>query len=69
MTNPDLSRAIWRTSSHSGGNGNCVQVATNLPGIIAVRDSKNPAGPELIFSPASWAAFTATVRAGDFNIA
>lgn len=69
MTNPDLSRAIWRTSSHSGGNGNCVQVATNLPGIIAVRDSKNAAGPELNFSPASWATFTATVRTGDFNIA
>ncbi len=69
MANPDLSRAIWRTSSHSGGNGNCVQVATNLPGIIAVRDSKNPAGPELNFSPASWATFTATVRTGDFNIA
>lgn len=69
MTNPDLSRAIWRTSSHSGGNGNCVEVAANLPGIIAVRDSKNPAGPELTFSPASWAAFTAAVRAGDLNIA
>jgi len=69
MTRPDLSRAIWRTSSHSGGNGNCVQVATNLPGIIAVRDSKNPAGPKLTFSPASWATFTAAVHARDFNIA
>ena len=69
MTNPDLPRAIWRTSSHSGGNGNCVQVAANLPGIIAVRDSKNPAGPELIFSPPSWSAFTTAVRAGNLDIA
>ena len=69
MTNLDLSRANWRISSHSGGNGNCVQVAANLPGIIAVRDSKNSAGPELIFFPASWSAFTTAVRAGDFDIA
>jgi hypothetical protein len=69
MTTPDLSRAIWRTSSHSGGNGNCVQVTTNLPGIIAVRDSKNPAGPTVAFPPAAWAAFTTAVRAGDFTLA
>jgi hypothetical protein len=69
MTDLDLSRANWRTSSHSGGNGNCVEVAANLPGIIAVRDSKNPAGPELILSAATWAAFTAAIRAGDFDLA
>jgi hypothetical protein len=69
MTDLDLSRANWRTSSHSGGNGNCVEVAANLPGIIAVRDSKNPAGPELIFPPATWAAFTTAIRAGDFDLA
>lgn len=69
MTDLDLSRANWRTSSHSGGNGNCVEVAANLPGIIAVRDSKNPAGPELILSAATWAAFTTAIRAGDFDLA
>ena len=40
-----LHRAQWRTSTHSGQNGSCVQVAANLPGIVAIRDSKNPNGP------------------------
>jgi hypothetical protein len=41
-----------------GGNGGqCVEVARNLPGIVAVRDSKNPAGPALVFTSDAWAAF------------
>jgi hypothetical protein len=60
----DLSRAEWRKSSYSGNNGgNCVEVADNLPNTIAVRDSKDPDGPALIFTPAVWAAFTARVKA------
>jgi hypothetical protein len=39
----DLTRAIWRKSSYNGGN--CVEVASNLLSIVAVRDSKNPEGP------------------------
>jgi len=62
MTTPDLSRAAWRTSTHSGGNGNCVQVAANLPGVIAVRDSKDRTGPVLMFGHADWRAFTARLR-------
>jgi hypothetical protein len=43
-----VSGAQWRTSSYSGGNGGgCVEVARNLPGIVAVRDSKNRSGPAL----------------------
>jgi Domain of unknown function (DUF397) len=58
-----LGGANWRTSSYSGANGgNCVQVA-DLPGTIAVRDSKDPDGPALIFSPADWTAFTARIKA------
>ena len=39
----DLSRAKWRKASYSTGNGgNCVEVARNLPGAVAVRDSKDP---------------------------
>ena len=62
----DLSGAIWRKSSRSG-SGNCVEVARNLPGVVAVRDSKDPAGPALAVTPEGWAAFTGSIRAGDFR--
>ena len=42
MTEIDLSRAEWHKSSYSGQSGNCVEVARNLPGLVAVRDSKAP---------------------------
>ena len=57
-----ISSANWRKSSYSGGNGgDCVEVATLSNG-IAVRDSKDPDGPKLIFTPAAWTAFTQTLR-------
>jgi hypothetical protein len=66
----DMSKAIWRKSTYSGGNGgNCVEVASNLPGIVAVRDSKDPDGPRLAFSPKDWRAFTASVKAGRLDLA
>ena len=46
----DLSQTVWRKSSRSGDQGDCVEVADNLPGIVAVRDSKNPDGGTLILS-------------------
>jgi Domain of unknown function (DUF397) len=65
----ELTGAIWRKSSLSGNNGgNCVEVAANLPGVVAVRDSKDPDGPELVFTPAEWAAFTGGVRNGEFDL-
>jgi hypothetical protein len=61
----DLTSATWRKSSYSGGNGgNCVEVAVLAGGRRVVRDSKDPAGPTLTFSPAAWRAFTARLRAG-----
>ena len=66
----DLSRAEWRKASKSSGNGgNCVEVARNVPGIVAVRDSKDPDGPRLAFSPDDWRSFTASVKAGRFDLA
>ena len=54
----DLSGAEWRTSTRSNTNGGaCVEVADNLPGVVAVRDSKDPAGPTLTFTPDTWTAF------------
>jgi hypothetical protein len=64
-----IERAQWRKSSYSGSNGGgCVEVAGNLPGVVAVRDSKDPEGPELVFTPDEWRAFTAAVRGGEFAL-
>jgi uncharacterized protein DUF397 len=65
----NLRSADWRKSSYSGSNGGtCVEVAANLPGVIAVRDSKDPAGPALVFAPGGWRAFIAGARAGEFDL-
>ena len=63
MTDTDLSRAEWRKSSYSSQNGACVEVATNLPGTVAVRDSKDPAGPGLLIPAAEWHAFVRGLKA------
>ncbi|BAU86042.1 hypothetical protein SLA_5160 [Streptomyces laurentii] len=54
---PDAVTAMWRTSSYSGGQGDCVEVAPNLPHLVPVRDSKRPTGPALGFSHDAWRAF------------
>jgi hypothetical protein len=66
--NMDLSRAEWRKSSRSNNGGNCVEVASNLPEVVAIRDSKDPHGSRLLFTPAEWDAFTAGVREGEFDL-
>ncbi|MFG2168213.1 DUF397 domain-containing protein [Micromonospora chersina] len=59
----DLTGARWRTSTRSSSNGgNCVEVADNLPCVVAVRDSKDRAGGTLTFSPAAWHAFVDALR-------
>jgi len=64
----NLTGAAWKTSTRSGANGQCVEVATNLPGIVAVRHSKDPDGPVILYTDAEWAAFTGGVRDGEFDL-
>jgi hypothetical protein len=65
----DEHHAVWRKSSRSGASsGDCVEVAGNLPHIIAVRDSKAPHGPRLTYSPAQWRAFLDRVRTGAHDL-
>ncbi|MFI9172557.1 DUF397 domain-containing protein [Streptomyces lincolnensis] len=56
----------WLRSSYSTGANNCVETARPSggpwAGLLAVRDSKDPAGPALLFSPGSWAGFTTAFR-------
>ncbi|MFJ6196635.1 DUF397 domain-containing protein [Micromonospora sp. NPDC092111] len=59
----ELTGARWRTSTRSSTNGgDCVEVADNLPGLVAVRDSKDRDGGVLTFHPAAWRAFVAQAR-------
>lgn len=65
----DLSHAEWRKSSLSNGDGGaCVEVATNLSDVVAVRDSKDRQGPVLIFTPAEWRAFIGGAHLGQFDL-
>jgi Domain of unknown function (DUF397). len=61
LTNPPTIR--WQKSSHSGDNGNCVEVAPLPSNLIGIRDSKNPAGPILQVSHREWHSFITKVRA------
>lgn len=64
----DLSRARWFKSSRSTAAKDCVEVAFIDGGMVGVRDSKNPAGPALVFLPAEWDAFAADAGAGKLDL-
>ncbi|MEV4531035.1 DUF397 domain-containing protein [Streptosporangium sp. NPDC049304] len=68
LTGPDLSEAVWKKSSLSGEiGGNCVEVAGSFPEAVTVRDSKNPAGPTLVFTSGEWRIFLNAVKSGWFD--
>lgn len=65
----DLSRAVWYKSTFSNGSGgDCVEVAGNLPGIVAVRDSKDREGPKLAVSRRAWSAFVQAIKHGELDL-
>jgi hypothetical protein len=63
----DLSGAVWRKSTRSDSNSQCVQWA-KVDGIIAVRDSKDPDGPVLTFTQGEWEAFVGGVKDGEADL-
>ncbi len=60
-------RSAWKKSSYSGAHGDCVEVRTPGRRVITVRDSKDPQGPALTFTPQAWASFVADVDSGAFG--
>jgi Domain of unknown function (DUF397) len=64
MEMPNLSRTGWRTSSYSGSNGACVEVAADADGRVLVRDTKDREGPVLAFRPGVWRRFAGQVKVG-----
>ncbi|PPJ32604.1 DUF397 domain-containing protein [Nocardia nova] len=65
--NVDLSGAKWFKSSRSQGGKECVEVAFLDHGMVGVRDSKNPSGPALTFTPTEWNAFVTNAKGGAFD--
>ncbi len=66
MKKADLTGAVWRTSSHSSGNGQCVAVAV-VEGVVAVRDSKDPCGSAVVVAAGGFSAFVRGVRDGGLD--
>ncbi|MFE9094409.1 DUF397 domain-containing protein [Streptomyces sp. NPDC007264] len=61
---PELNSLRWRRSSYSNANGGeCVEVADDLPGVVPVRDSKNPHGPVIVVPAAVWDVFVDSLKA------
>lgn len=65
----DLSRAQWRKAKRSGtGNGSCVEIAANFPGVTAIRDSKNPDEGAHVVERSAFSAFLNDVKAGRYDL-
>jgi hypothetical protein len=64
----DLSQAIWRKARCSAHNGGCVEIAANLPGVIAIRDSQRPEGGGHVIDRGSFGEFLADVKRGRYDL-
>jgi Domain of unknown function (DUF397) len=65
----DVTRAMWRKSSYSSGNGgNCIEISTAGRDTVAVRDSKDVTGPELEFTGRAWMTFIQAIKDGQLDL-
>ncbi len=64
----DLSRAQWRKARRSLHNGGCVEIAANLPDVVAVRDSTRPGAGAHVVDRAAFARFLADTKAGRYDL-
>ena len=67
VSRSDERSLAWRKSVASNPSGNCVELAARRDGSVAMRNSRDPQGPRLVFSRADLAAFVAAVRRGEFE--
>ena len=66
LTNLERTSLVWRKAQLSTNNGSCVEVAS-VAGKITLRDSKDPSGPLLVYTPAEWSAFLDGAKRGEFD--
>lgn len=66
LTDPERASLLWRKAQLSTNNGSCVEISSII-GKIALRDSKDPSGPVLVYTPAEWGAFLDGAKKGEFD--